>query len=57
MPRVLVNDKLGSAGLELLRQAGVAVDERHGLKGAALQEAIQAADGVIVRSETRVTAE
>src|SRR5947209_1607051 len=57
MPRVLISDKLESPGLDLLRQAGVELDERHGLTGAALQEALRAADGVIVRSGTRVTAE
>ncbi|MFN4261069.1 MAG: phosphoglycerate dehydrogenase [Gemmataceae bacterium] len=57
MPRVLISDKLEAAGLDLLRQAGLELDERHGLKGAALQEALQAADGVIVRSGTRITAE
>src|SRR5262249_8169497 len=56
MPRVLISDKLEAAGLDLLRQAGVELDERHGLKGAALQEALRAADGVIVRSGTRLTA-
>jgi D-3-phosphoglycerate dehydrogenase len=57
MPRVLISDKLESTGLDLLRQAGIELDERHGLTGAALQEALQAADGVIVRSGTRLTAE
>src|SRR5436305_12301994 len=57
MPRVLISDKLESPGLDLLRQAGIELDERHGLTGAALQEALRAADGVIVRSGTRVTAE
>src|SRR5438477_3063045 len=57
MPRVLISDKLESPGLELLRQADIELDERHGLTGAALQEAIRAADGVIVRSGTRITAE
>src|SRR6516164_8559375 len=57
MPRVLISDKLESPGLDLLRQAGIELDERHGLKGADLQEAIRAADGVIVRSGTRITAE
>jgi D-3-phosphoglycerate dehydrogenase len=57
MPRVLVCDKLEAAGLDLLRQAGMEIDERRGLTGAALQEAIRAADGVIVRSETRLTPE
>src|SRR5262249_41555311 len=33
------------------------LDERHGLKGAALQEALRAADAVIVRSGTTITAE
>src|SRR5260370_5193421 len=57
MPRVLICDKLESPGLDLLRQAGVELDERPGLTGAALQEALRAADGVIVRSGTRLTAE
>jgi D-3-phosphoglycerate dehydrogenase len=41
----------------LLRQAGIELDERSGLTGKALQEALQAADGMIVRSGTRLTAE
>src|SRR5438034_10704076 len=55
--RVLISDKLESPGFDLLRQAGIELDERHGLTGAALQEAIRAADGLIVRSGTRVTAD
>ena len=55
--RVLISDKLESPGLDVLRQAGIEIDERHGLSGAALQEAIRAADGVIVRSGTRITAD
>jgi D-3-phosphoglycerate dehydrogenase len=55
-PRVLVADKLGAAGLELLKQAGIELDVREKLTGAALQDAIRAAEGVIVRSETRITA-
>jgi D-3-phosphoglycerate dehydrogenase len=57
MPRVLISDKLESPGLDLLRQAGIELDERHGLKGPALQEALRAADGVIVRSGTTITAD
>jgi hypothetical protein len=30
MPRVLISDKLESAGLDLLRQAGFELDERDG---------------------------
>jgi D-3-phosphoglycerate dehydrogenase len=57
MPRVLISDKLEAPGLDLLRQAGLELDNRPGLSGAALQEALQAADGVIVRSGTRIAAE
>src|SRR5882724_7373294 len=57
MPRVLICDKLEAPGLDLLRQAGIELDLRHGLTGGALQEALQAADGAIVRSGTRLTAD
>ena len=57
MARVFISDKLEAGGLDLLRQAGLEVDNRPGLSGAALQEALQAAEGMIVRSGTRVTAE
>jgi D-3-phosphoglycerate dehydrogenase len=57
MPRVFISDKLEAAGLDLLRQAGLELDNRPGLSGAALLDALRAADGVVVRSGTRVTAE
>ncbi len=57
MPRVFISDKLEPSGLDLLRQAGIELDERAGLAGTALEAALQAADGVIVRSGTRLTAE
>src|SRR5437764_6747859 len=57
MPRVLISDKLEAPGLDVLRQAGIELDERDGLKGDALKEAIRAADGVIVRSQTKITAD
>jgi D-3-phosphoglycerate dehydrogenase len=57
MPRVLICDKLESVGLDLLQQSGLEVDNRPGLKDAALQEAIAAADGVIIRSGTTITAQ
>jgi D-3-phosphoglycerate dehydrogenase len=56
MPRVLVCDKLEDVGLDLMKQAGIELDMRHGLKGTDLQEAIREADGIIVRSKTRITA-
>src|SRR5438132_10373727 len=57
MPRILICDKLEAPGLDLLRQAGIDLDERAGLTGDALKEAIRAADGCIVRSATRITAD
>ena len=57
MPRVLICDKLETAGLELLARAGLEVDNRPGLAGAQLAEALRAADGAVVRSGTRITAE
>jgi D-3-phosphoglycerate dehydrogenase len=57
MPRVLVCDKLEAAGLDLLKQSGLEIDNRPGLKDAALQEALAAADGVIIRSGTTLTAQ
>src|SRR5262249_5071725 len=56
MPRVFVADKLDAQGIDLLKQAGIELDVREGLKGDALKEAIRAADGVIVRSATKITA-
>jgi D-3-phosphoglycerate dehydrogenase len=57
MPRVFLSDKLESSGLDMLQQAGLELDNRPGLTGTALQEALRAADGMVVRSGTRVTAE
>src|SRR5215831_9275656 len=57
MPRVLISDKLEAPGLDLLRQVGIELDERPGLTGPGLQEALRAADGVIIRSGTRITAD
>jgi D-3-phosphoglycerate dehydrogenase len=57
MPRIFVSDKLGPAGLEILKKSGLDIDVRAGLKDAELLQAMQAADGMIVRSETKVTAE
>ncbi len=57
MPRVFISDKLESAGLELLKEAGLEVDFRPGLKDNELQQAMQAAQAMVVRSGTQVTAE
>ncbi|MCI0379208.1 MAG: phosphoglycerate dehydrogenase [Gemmataceae bacterium] len=57
MPRVFISDKLEANGLDLLERAGLELDNRPGLKDAALGDAIQKAEGMIVRSGTKVTAE
>lgn len=56
MPRVFVADKLESQGLDLMRQGGLELDVRDGLKGEDLWAAMREADGMIVRSATKVTA-
>ena len=57
MPRIFISDKLETGGIDLLKASGLDIDNRPGLKDAALLEALQAADGMIVRSGTRVTAQ
>jgi D-3-phosphoglycerate dehydrogenase / 2-oxoglutarate reductase len=57
MPRVLICDKLETAGIDLFKKAGLEVDNRPGLTGNDLAEALHAADGAVVRSGTRITAE
>src|SRR5581483_6999825 len=57
MPRVVIGDKLETGGVEMLKQAGLEVDNRPGLEGAQLEEAMRAADGMIVRSKPKVTAQ
>jgi len=57
MPRVLICDQLETAGLDILHRAGIDLDNRPGLKGADLAAALRAADGAVVRSGTRLTAD
>ncbi len=57
MPRVLICDKLEADGLTILQNADIEVDNRPGLKGDELKAALQAADGAIVRSGTRITSD
>jgi D-3-phosphoglycerate dehydrogenase len=55
--RILIADKLASEGPDWLKaQPGVEVAVQTGLTGEALARAIAASDGVVVRSETRITA-
>ena len=53
--KIFVADDVKESGLEPLRAAGFAVTKRTGLKGDELVEAMRDSDGLIVRSETKVT--
>jgi D-3-phosphoglycerate dehydrogenase / 2-oxoglutarate reductase len=55
-PRILVADSIAAEGMDLLHTFA-AVDARHGLSAAELVAAIPDYDALVVRSETRVTAE
>lgn len=55
--KILVADDVSESGLEPLRAAGFAVEKRTGLKLAELSEALRDVDGLVVRSETKVTPE
>ncbi|HYG78760.1 MAG TPA: phosphoglycerate dehydrogenase, partial [Pyrinomonadaceae bacterium] len=53
--KIFVADDVSESGLEPLRAAGFAVEKRTGLKGDELRGAVADADGLVVRSETKVT--
>ncbi|KAL8952365.1 MAG: hypothetical protein Q9222_001727 [Ikaeria aurantiellina] len=55
-PKVLCPEKLSADGLTLLRKT-ISVDERQGLSADQLIEIIPTYDALLVRSETKVTAE
>ena len=55
-PRILVADPVASEGIAILRERAE-VDEQFKLDGAALREIIGRYDALVVRSETRVTAQ
>jgi D-3-phosphoglycerate dehydrogenase len=58
MYRVLITDSLSKAGLEILKNTpGIEVDERKGLTPEQVREALKEADGIIIRSGTRLTPE
>jgi len=57
MPRVLIADNLETAGIELLKAAGIDAETRLGLKGPDLAAALREFDAAIVRSQPKVTAE
>ncbi|HEY0384571.1 MAG TPA: NAD(P)-dependent oxidoreductase, partial [Pyrinomonadaceae bacterium] len=55
--KILVADDVSESGLEPLRAAGFDVEKRVGLSAEALREAVRDCEGLVVRSETKVTAE
>lgn len=54
---ILIADDVNEGGLQPLRDAGFSVDKRTGLKPSELMALLTRYDGLIVRSETKVTAE
>jgi D-3-phosphoglycerate dehydrogenase len=55
--KIFVADDVSESGLEPLRAAGFALEKRVGLSHAELREALLECEGLVVRSETKVTAE
>ena len=55
--KVIITDGIAKAGVKMLQDAGIEVDERPGLPPADLIQAIPAYDAIIVRSATKVTAD
>ncbi|HWC88802.1 MAG TPA: phosphoglycerate dehydrogenase, partial [Pirellulales bacterium] len=58
MPRIIVLDKLADEGLNILKSApGIEIEVRTGLSGDGLRQALAEADGAILRSGVKITAE
>jgi D-3-phosphoglycerate dehydrogenase len=55
--KVIITDPIAKAGVKMLQDAGIEVDERPGLPPADLVQAIPPYDAIIVRSATKVTAD
>ncbi|HZJ27745.1 MAG TPA: phosphoglycerate dehydrogenase [Acidimicrobiia bacterium] len=55
--RILVTEPIAASGLDVLRAAGLEVDERLGLTPTELVEAVPGAAALVIRSATQVTAE
>ncbi|NIA08480.1 MAG: phosphoglycerate dehydrogenase [Nitrospiraceae bacterium] len=55
--KVLITNPIAKEGIEILRAGGLEVEERLGLSPAELLEAVQDIDGLIIRSNTKVTQE
>jgi D-3-phosphoglycerate dehydrogenase len=55
--KIFVADEVSDTGLQPLHDAGFAVEKRTGLKASELREALSGSVGLVVRSETKVTAD
>ncbi len=55
--KILVTDEVTDSGLQPLRNAGFTVEKQTGLAPESLPEALRDCHGLVVRSETKVTAE
>jgi len=55
--KVIITDPIAKTGVQMLKDAGLEVDERPGLPPPDLMQAIPAYDAIIVRSATKVTAD
>ncbi len=55
--KVLVTDPIAHEGIEILEAAGIKVEEHIGLSPDELKEVVRDADGLIIRSGTKVTKE
>ena len=58
MAKILVSDPIATEGVELLRsQSGIEVDVKTGMDPAELLTVVESYEGLVVRSETKVTAD
>lgn len=55
--KIFVADEVSESGLQPLRDAGFSIDKRTGLTGADLTNAMADSAGLVVRSETKVSAD
>ena len=53
--KIFIADEVSDSGLEPLRAAGFSLEKRTGLSAAQLVDALQGCEGLVVRSETKVT--
>ena len=56
-PKVLVKEKIGESGVELLRSAGFEVELGEAWEDGELERRIGEFDGLLIRSATKVTAD